>query len=120
MDGLKLDRGEFAEASLAPAVVVGPFDPGDDREAEFLARCPLSPVEDVLLQEREEGLHCVVVSGLCDAAHGSDQSVVAQGHGELLGPELAASVAMNDRAGWAAPQHDRHPQRLDGQFRGHP
>ena len=30
VDGLKLDRGGFAEAPLAPAAVVGPFDPGHD------------------------------------------------------------------------------------------
>lgn len=35
VDGLKLDRGELSEAPLAPAAVVGPFDPGDDREEGF-------------------------------------------------------------------------------------
>ena len=33
VNGLKLNRGELAEAPSAPAAVVGPFDPGDDREA---------------------------------------------------------------------------------------
>src|SRR5690242_11834930 len=30
---LVLDRGESAETTLPPAAVVGPFDPGDDRQA---------------------------------------------------------------------------------------
>ena len=33
VDGLKLDRGELAEAALATSAVVGPFDPGHDRQA---------------------------------------------------------------------------------------
>jgi hypothetical protein len=33
VNDLKLDRGELAQAPLAPAAMIGPFDPGDDREA---------------------------------------------------------------------------------------
>jgi hypothetical protein len=49
-DGLELDRGELAEGALPPAVVVGAFDPGDDRQAELLAGGPGLAVQDVLLQ----------------------------------------------------------------------
>jgi hypothetical protein len=33
VNDLTLDRGELAQAPLAPAAMIGPFDPGDDREA---------------------------------------------------------------------------------------
>jgi hypothetical protein len=44
-----------------PAVVVGPFDPGHDRQAEVLAGDSLRTVQDVLLEQRQEGLYGGVV-----------------------------------------------------------
>ena len=38
-------------------VMVGVLDPGDDREPELLPGLPAAPVEDILLQQREERLH---------------------------------------------------------------
>jgi len=49
VDLLKLDGGESAEASLPAASVVAGLDPGDDREAEFLAGVPPFDVQDILL-----------------------------------------------------------------------
>ena len=62
-DGLVLDGGQSAEAGLASAAVVGPFDPGDDRDPQLLAGGPAAPVQDVLLQQREERFHRGVVAG---------------------------------------------------------
>ena len=79
MQCLELDWGESAEAVLSPAAVVGPFDPGDDRQAELVAGGPAAAVEDVLLQQREEGLHRGVVAGGADLAHRSEHAVMGQG-----------------------------------------
>src|SRR5450830_1870177 len=54
VDHLVLDRGELAEGALASAAVVGPFDPGHDRQAQLVAGVPPAPVQDVLLQQGEE------------------------------------------------------------------
>lgn len=56
MDCFELYRCEFAEPALAASAVVGPFDPGHDRDAEFLAGVPGLAIQHVLLQEREERL----------------------------------------------------------------
>ena len=55
--------------------VVGPFDPGHDRDAQFLSAGPGAAVEDVLLQQAEEALHRRVVAARRDPAHGSDKAV---------------------------------------------
>ena len=51
-DHFIFDRGELSEAALAPAAVVGAFDPGDDGQAEVLAGCPALAVQDVFLEQR--------------------------------------------------------------------
>src|SRR5699024_11641044 len=56
-DYLVLDRGQTAETGLATATVVGPFDPGDDRDPEFLSGGPRASVQNVLLQQGEERFH---------------------------------------------------------------
>lgn len=120
VDGHKLDRGELAEAALSASEVVGPFDPGHDRQAEFLAGDPLFAVQDALLEQGEERLHGGVVTCRGDAAHRPDEAVVAEHHHELLGTKLTASVAMDDGAGGPPAQDDRHPQRGHGQLGRHP
>ena len=45
-----------AQAELAPPAVVGPLDPGDDRNPQLLPGGPRAAVEDVLLQQGEERL----------------------------------------------------------------
>jgi hypothetical protein len=62
------DRCEPSERTLAASAVVGPFDPDSDRDAEFVACCPASPVEDVLLEQREERFHGIVVATGADPA----------------------------------------------------
>ena len=81
-------------------VVLG-FDPGDDRDAEFLACLPSSGVE----QQAEEGLHVGVVAGRADAAHRADEIVVVEQSADLLGTELAAAVRMQNRP-CRAPERD--------------
>jgi len=49
-----------------------------------------------LLQQAEEGLHCGVVVGRADAAHGADEIVVVES-ADLLGTELAAAVRVQNR-----------------------
>ena len=78
-DGFELDRGQSAEACLAASAVVGAFDPGDDRDAELVAGGPALPVEDVLLQQREERFHGGVVAGGADLAHRADHAVAGEG-----------------------------------------
>ncbi len=68
-DEFVFDGGQAAERGLAPAAVVGAFDPGDDREAQLLAGVPGLAAEDVLLQQAEEALHGGVVAGGADLAH---------------------------------------------------
>jgi hypothetical protein len=100
-DGFELDGCESAEAALAPAAMVGPFDPVDDPGAELVAGLPALPVEDVLLEQREEGLHRGVVAARADAAHRADHLVVLvvrEASGEGSGTELAASVGVDDDA----------------------
>src|SRR5690606_10190283 len=87
--GLELDWGQPAETVLpAAAAVVGPLDPGHDRDAQLVAGGPGAPVEDVLLQEREERLHGGVVARGADSAHRSDHAVTSQGADRLSGAEL--------------------------------
>lgn len=66
---LELDRSESTEGFLAASAVVGRLDPADDRDAEFGAGGPAAAVEDVLLQETEEGLRGGVVGAGPDPAH---------------------------------------------------
>jgi len=87
--GLKVDRGEFTEAALPPLLVVGPLDPDHDRQAQFLPGSSSLLVEDVLLQEGEEGLHRGVVAASADAAHRPGDAVVLQHPHEGVRTELA-------------------------------
>lgn len=66
---LIFDGCESSERALTAPTVIGPFDPGDDRDAELVAGFPALPVEDVLLQQREERFHRGVAAGCTDAAH---------------------------------------------------
>src|SRR5690606_31578879 len=86
--GLELDGRQTAQAGLATSPVVGALDPGDDRDAQLLAGGPGSPVEDVLLQEREEALHRGVVARCADSAHRADHAVAADLAQELPAAEL--------------------------------
>ncbi|QZQ56706.1 hypothetical protein KZI27_07835 [Curtobacterium sp. TC1] len=52
--------------ALSALSVVDALDPVHDREPQLLTRSPSVPVEDVLLQQREERLHCRVVRALPD------------------------------------------------------
>ena len=52
---LRLGRELVRDSLAATAVVLG-FDPGHDRETEFLTVLPTSGVEHVLLRQAEEGL----------------------------------------------------------------
>lgn len=54
-DGLAFHRGQTAQANLSAAPVVGLFDPGDNRDPQLVTGPPATAIEDVLLQQREEG-----------------------------------------------------------------
>ena len=69
VDCFEFDGGQPAQAYLPASAVVGAFDPGDDGNAQLLAGVPASAVQDVLLQQAEEGLHGRVVTGGPDTAH---------------------------------------------------
>ena len=99
--------------------MVGAFDPGDDRDAEFLSGVPARAVKDGLLQQREEALHGGVVPGGPDAAHGADHVVATQGENEFPASKLTAPVAMDDAAGDIAAVGYRVGQGLGGQPRLH-
>jgi hypothetical protein len=64
-----------------------------------------------LLQQAEEGLHCGVVVGRADAAHGADEIVVVES-ADLLGTELAAAVRVQN---YRAPERDGIADRGRGQ-----
>lgn len=69
-----------------------PLDPRDDCGPRLLEGGPLTLIQDVLLQEGEEGLHVRVVPGRADLAHGTDQPVHGQGVLEQGRAELRAAV----------------------------
>ena len=93
---LIFDWGESPESALSAASVVGPFDPDHDGDAEFFAIAPALPVQDVLLEQREERFHRGVVTARADAAHRPDEVVVLERGDERVGAELAAPVRMHD------------------------
>lgn len=93
----ELDRRELAEAALATTVVVGVLDPGDDGEMELLAGPPHPLlVEDVLLQERVERLHCGVVGRGGDPAHRPLEPVHREQALEAPRAEGTPAVRVND------------------------
>ena len=70
---------QSAQAGLPATAMVSALDPGDDRDPELLSGPPALAVQDVLLQQREEGLHRGVVPGRADFPHRSDEVVTVQG-----------------------------------------
>ena len=44
------------------AAVLGPLNPGDDRDAQFVVGDPVLAVEDIALQQCEEALHGGVIA----------------------------------------------------------
>lgn len=79
VDGcFELNESELAERALTASPVVGPFNPGHNRELDHVTCLPSPAVEHVLLQAREERLHRRVVARGGDAARGSGEPVGAQ------------------------------------------
>lgn len=101
-DGLVFDGGQSAQTGLPASSVVGPLDPGDDRDAQLLSGPPPLAVQDVLLQQGKERFHRGVIAGSADLAHRPDEVVTVQRVDELPGPELGAAVRMNDATGGVA------------------
>jgi hypothetical protein len=99
---------------LASSPVVLGFDPGDDREAEFLAGLPASGVEHIFLQQAKEGLRGGVLTGRAGAAHGADEIVVVEQSVDLFGTELAVAVRVQNRP-CRAPERDGVADRGRGQ-----
>ena len=78
-DGLVFDGGQSTQTGLSTAAVILAFDPGNDRDPQFVAGPPPLPVQDVLLQQGEEGLHRGVVPSGTDSPHRPDEVVTVQG-----------------------------------------
>jgi len=73
-------------------VVVGPLDPGDDRDPQLFSSPPPLAVQDVLLPQSEEGLHRAVVPGGIHFPHRSDEVMEVQGVHEVSRAKLGSSV----------------------------
>ena len=84
---------------MSASSVVGPFDPGDDRDAKLIAGGPAAPVEHVLLEQREERLHGRVVAGGTDLAHRPDHLVTGERPVEFAGAKLRPAVRMQNATG---------------------
>jgi len=91
------------ESDLTTAAVVGPLDPGRDRDPQFLAGLPSLPVEDVLLQQREERLHRGVVAGRTNPAHGADHVMAVELVDQLPGTKLRPAVVCSTQPATPAP-----------------
>ena len=78
--------------------MVGPVDPGHDRDPQLLTGRPALPVEDVLLQQGEERLLRRVVTGRADPAHRADHAVPVQLWSSFLDRNWPA-VDVQDRPG---------------------
>ena len=100
--------------------VVGPLDPGDDRDAQLLAGRPDLPVQDVPLQQAEEVLRGGVVACGADAAHGSDHGMSDQCADVLPASKLRSPVGMQHAAGDVATPGDRVAQGVHGDAGLHP
>jgi len=99
--------------------MVGPFDPGHDRDAQLLTSGPGAAVEDVFLQQAEERFHRGVVTAGSDSAHRSDHAVAGQGAQELPASKLRSSVRMHHTSGDVTAHRNSVVQCVDGQARLH-
>lgn len=95
--------------------MVGPFDPGDDRDPQLISGAPTAAIEHVLLKQSEEALHGRVVAGRTVAAHRSDHVVATQGVNELAASKLTAAVAVQNATGHVAAACHRTTERGRGQ-----
>src|SRR5680860_776397 len=98
----ELYRGELAKGALAPAAVIGAFDPQDNREAQLLSRLPALTIEHVVLQQSEERLHGRVVSTDPGPTHRTDETTRPQRAYELARTELAAAIGVHHSPEWSA------------------
>jgi len=64
--------------------MLGLLDPGHDRDPQFLAGGPRSAVEDVLLQQAEEGLHGRVVTCRPDPRYRANDPVQVERPDDVL------------------------------------
>lgn len=73
--------GQSSEGGLsaAVAVAVGARDPGDERNAQFVAGSPATTVQPVLLSEREERFHRRVVACRTELAHRANDAMAGEG-----------------------------------------
>ena len=69
INNFKLDRGKSAQSALATLPVVLPLDPRNNRQTKFFPGRPHPPIEHILLQKREEALHCRVIPSSTHMPH---------------------------------------------------
>lgn len=99
--------------ALSASVVVGLFDPGQDRHPQFLTGGPALPVQDVVLEHGDMGLHGGVVRARPDSAHRPAEIVVGELVHNVPGLKLTAVVAMDHAPSRCAAAGHRGPVGRD-------
>ena len=107
-------------ATACASAMVGPFDPGHDRDAQLLTGHPGAPVEDIPLQQGEETLDGGVVAARGHCPPRSNQAVAGQCAQELPAAKLRPSGAVNDATGDIAAHGDRVLESPHREGRFHP
>ena len=105
---------------MASTAVIGPLDPGDDRDSQILAGDPDVTVKDVLLQQAEERLHGGVVPGSTDPTHRSDHGMTGKGTYVFPTSKLRSAVGMEHAAGAVTTPGDGVVQCVDCDRGFHP
>lgn len=76
--GFVFDWCQTAESCLSATAVIGAFDPGNDRDPEFIPGCLAALVQNVLLEQADERFHCRVITGSANPTHRPDQVVLVE------------------------------------------
>jgi hypothetical protein len=112
--------------------VVGAFDPGHDRDPQLGPGGPATPVQDVLLQQGEEGLHGGVVAAareqefrpeidelrgeMARFIHGHLAEAITDERWALWAARLTLTVAIDAILTWfdvGSPEPDQAARRID-------
>ena len=100
---------------MASAAVVGAFDPGDDRDPQLVTGGPGTPVENIVLQQREEAFHRGVVTRRTHPAHRAGQAVACERADEFPGAKLRSAVGVHHAASDGVTAGDGVGERGDGE-----
>ena len=100
--------------------MISPLDPGDNRNPEFFSGAPPFAVQDVVLQQSEEGLRCRVVPGSTDPPHRPDKAMLAQSVDECPRSKTAIRGLSARAPGHLATPDHRAVQDIHGKASLHP